>query len=117
MNTVDKLKKSVGNDVITLSCSDIQKLQNRLQQESWISKITPHASFLTLGVERGEEKIPAIFDIARTVNVTISSVDVRRPTLDDVFLYYTGRSIREQDLEAPHNGTKTPARFRLRWQK
>ncbi len=117
MNTVDMLKKSVGNDVITLSCSDIQKLQKRLEQESWISKITPHASFLTLGVERGEEKIPAIFDIARTVNVTISSVDVRRPTLDDVFLYYTGRSMREQDHEAPHNGTKKPARFRLRWQK
>jgi len=117
MNTVDILKKSVGNDVITLSCSDIQKLQKRLEQESWISKITPHASFLTLGVEHGEEKIPAIFDIARTINVTISSVDVRRPTLDDVFLYYTGRSMREQDHEAPHNGTKKPARFRLRWQK
>jgi ABC-2 type transport system ATP-binding protein len=117
MNTVDILKKSVGNDVITLLCSDIQKLQKRLEQESWISKISPHASFLTLGVEHGEEKIPAIFDIARTVNVTISSVDVRRPTLDDVFLYYTGRSMREQDHEASHNGTKKPARFRLRWQK
>jgi ABC-2 type transport system ATP-binding protein len=117
MNTVDMLKKSVGNDVITLSCSDIQKLQKRLEQESWISKITPHASFLTLGVERGEEKIPVIFDIARTVNVSISSVDVRKPTLDDVFLYYTGRSIREQNPETLHQKTMKPAGIRMRRQK
>lgn len=117
IDTVDMLKKSVGNDVITLSCSDLETLQTRLQQESWISKITPHTSFLTLSVEHGEEKIPTIFDIARTVNVTISSVDVRRPTLDDVFLYYTGRSMREHDHEIPHNESKKPAGFRLRRQK
>jgi ABC-2 type transport system ATP-binding protein len=117
MNTVDNLKKSVGNDVITLSCSDIETLQKRLEQESWISKITPHASFLTLGVERGEEKIPVIFDIARTVNVSISSIDVRKPTLDDVFLYYTGRSIREQNPETPHHKTMKPAGIRLRQRK
>jgi ABC-2 type transport system ATP-binding protein len=118
MNTVDALKKSVGHDVITLSCNDTATLHKRLEQESWISKITPHDSMLTLGVERGEEKIPVIFDIARTVNVTISSVDVRRPTLDDVFLYYTGRSMREQQAhEIPSMGMKKPARFRLRWPK
>lgn len=117
MNTVDMLKKSVGNDVITLSCSDIQRLQKRLEQELWVSNVTPHASSLTLGVERGEEKIPVIFDIARTINVTISSIDVRRPTLDDVFLYYTGRSMREQDHEAPSTKVKKPGRFRLRWWK
>jgi ABC-2 type transport system ATP-binding protein len=111
MDTIDVLKKSVGNDVITLSCSDSTILHKRLEQESWISKITPHSTFLTLGVERGEEKIPVIFDIARTVNVTISSIDVRRPTLDDVFLYYTGRSMREQDHEAPLMKIKKPPRF------
>ncbi len=118
MNTVDVLKKSVGHDVITLSCSDSSAFHKRLEQELWISNITPHNSMLTLGVERGEEKIPVIFDIARTINITISSVDVRRPTLDDVFLYYTGRSMRElQVQEAPNMKMKRPARFRLRWLK
>jgi ABC-2 type transport system ATP-binding protein len=117
MDTVDTLKKSVGNDVITLSCSDSTIFQKRLEQETWISKITPHPPFLTLGVERGEEKIPVLFDIARTVNVSISSVDVRRPTLDDVFLYYTGRSMREQDHETPHTKTKKPAIFKAGRQK
>lgn len=113
IDMVDSLKKSVGNDVITLSCSECSTLQKRLEKESWVSNITPHGAFLTLGVERGEEKIPVIFDIARTVNVTISSVAVRGPTLDDVFLYYTGRSMREQDHEAPQTKQKKPTRFRF----
>lgn len=117
MNTVDILKKSVGNDVITLSCSNSEILQQRLEQESWVSNITPHDSILTLGVERGEEKIPVIFDIARTVNITISSVDVRRPTLDDVFLHYTGRSMREQNHEISYTKTRIQPRFRLGRQK
>jgi ABC-2 type transport system ATP-binding protein len=114
IDTVDTLKKSVGHDVITLSCSDIAQLQKRLEQESWVSNITPHVSFLTLGVERGEEKIPTIFDIARTINVSISSVDVRKPTLDDVFLYYTGRSMREQSPETPGSKAIKPSGFHLR---
>ncbi|MBN1860802.1 MAG: ATP-binding cassette domain-containing protein [Candidatus Thermoplasmatota archaeon] len=114
MDSVDTLKKSVGNDVITLSCSDCSTFQKRLEQEAWIRQITPYDSFLTLGVERGEEKIPVLFDIARTIPVSISSVDVRKPTLDDVFLYYTGRSMREQPPEAPRFRPPRPGRPHLR---
>lgn len=117
INSVDMLKKCVGNDVITLSCSDIDRLHKQLESEAWISKMAIHGSFLTLSVEHGEEKVPTIFDIARTVNVIISSVDVRRPTLDDVFLYFTGRSMREQDHEISHNDIKKSPRFRLRWKR
>jgi ABC-2 type transport system ATP-binding protein len=115
IDSVDALKKSVGNDVITLSCSDITKLQQRLELESWISNVTLHASKLTFGVEKGEEKIPTVFDVARSVNVSITSINVRRPTLDDVFLYYTGRSMREQDHETSSVKTKKSKKFRFRW--
>lgn len=111
MDKVDVLKKSVGNDVITLSCSDNETLQKRLEKEPWISNITPHGTSITLGAERGEEKIPVIFNIARSINVSISSVDVRKPTLDDVFLYYTGRRIREQTTDSSVSRVKIPPAF------
>ena len=114
IDTVDALKKSVGNDVITLSCSDSLRLQKRLEKESWISNVTPHESWLTFGVERGEEKIPLIFELAREAAVSILSIDVRRPTLDDVFLYYTGRSMREQEHETPLTKTSKSAKYRFR---
>jgi ABC-2 type transport system ATP-binding protein len=108
IDSVNNLKNSVGNDVITLSTSGIKKLQERLQQESWVKNIKHHDALLTIGAQKGEEKIPVIFEIAQTLDVRIKSISVRKPTLDDVFLYYTGRTIRE---EQPENPMKNFAKF------
>lgn len=108
IDSVETLKNSVGNDVITLSCSSIKKLSERLEKEAWIDNVKQHDSFLTLGVEKGEEKIPVIFEIARTLDIKIKSISVRKPTLDDVFLHFTGRSMRD---ERPENPMKEIAKF------
>jgi len=114
IDAVDTLKKSVGHDVITIACSNSAQLQKRLEEEPWVTNITPHEAFLTVGVQRGEEKIPTIFEIARTIPVSISAIDVRKPTLDDVFLYYTGRSMREQNPEMSQSRTTKPGGFHWR---
>jgi ABC-2 type transport system ATP-binding protein len=97
IDSINNLKNSIGNDIITLSCSDIDKLIKRLTQESWIENLKQHDSFLTLGVKKGEEKIPMIIEIAQSQDIKIKSISVGKPTLEDVFLYYTGRSIRFQE--------------------
>jgi ABC-2 type transport system ATP-binding protein len=101
IDSIANLKNVVGNDVITLSSTDISKLQRRLKSESWISNIKQYDSQLTLGVEKGEEKIPLVVEIARKLGVRIHSINVRKPTLDDVFLSFTGRSFRDQEPENP----------------
>jgi len=91
------LKNSIGNDVITLSCSNMNKLIDRLEKEPWIKNTKKYDSFLTLGVKKGEEKIPVIIEIAQTLDIRIKSISVRKPTLDDVFLSFTGRTIRDEE--------------------
>jgi len=103
-DTTSNLKKSVGNDVITLSCSDLNKLESRIAEESWIKNTKKHDSFLTIGVEKGEEKIPIIIELAQSIGIKIKSINLRTPTLDDVFLSYTGRTIREEEAEHPWKG-------------
>jgi ABC-2 type transport system ATP-binding protein len=104
-DTTSNLKKSIGNDVITLSCSEINKLKNRLTKETWIKNIKKHDSILTLGVEKGEEKIPTIIELAQSIGIKIKSINLRTPTLDDVFLSYTGKTIREHEAaEHPWKG-------------
>jgi len=111
IDTISKLKKSVGKDVITVSCTNKNKLFEILKKEKWIEKIKKHDNFLTFGVEKGDEKIPKIIDIALKRGINIKSISVRKPTLDDVFLSYTGRTIRDQ--EGQINSTeKKPPRFR-----
>lgn len=110
IDSTENLKNSVGNDVITLSCSDLNGLIKRLEQEDWIENIERHESLLTLGVEKGDEKIPIIIEISQSQNIKIKSISVRKPTLDDVFLHFTGRTIRNQETA----DIKLPPRFRSR---
>ena len=108
IDSTTNLKNSVGNDVITLTCSDTEKLKKKLADQSWIKNIKQHDSFLTLGVKKGEEKIPTVIEIAQTLKIKITSISVRKPTLDDVFLHFTGRTMRDQEPESP---MKQIARF------
>lgn len=97
IDTTDNLKNAIGNDVITLSCMNLDKLKNVLEKESWINNIKQHDTFLTLGVKRGEERIPDVFEIARSLKIKIKSISLRKPTLDDVFLHFTGKTMRDQE--------------------
>ena len=111
IDTIQNLKNAVGNDVITLSCSQLPTLKKRLEEEDWIKNSKQHDTQLLLGVEKGEEKIPVIFEIATKLHVKIQSISVRKPTLDDVFLHFTGRTMRDQD---PENPMKEMVRFHNR---
>ena len=93
------LENSVGKDVITLSSSNDNELTKILEAEKWIEKIKKHDDFITMGVEKGDEKIPTIIEIAQKHKIKIKSISVRKPTLDDVFLSYTGRTIRDQEVQ------------------
>ena len=111
IDTTTNLKNSIGNDMIMLNCSNFDKLIKRLKKEKWIKNIKKHDALLTLGVEKGEEKIPIIIEIAQSENIKIKAISVGKPTLDDVFLYYTGRSMRDQP-EHIHRDTPQFARLR-----
>lgn len=113
IDTISNLKNAVGKDVITLSSSNMGKLVDLFEKEEWIENIKKHDGFLTLGVEKGDQKIPMIIDLAHENDIKIKSITVRKPTLDDVFLSYTGRTIRDQD-GSTNAKQKVPPRFRRR---
>jgi ABC-type multidrug transport system ATPase subunit len=51
---------------------------------------------LNLLVDRGGHRIPEIVKLAEDIGIVLESVELRKPTLDDVFLAVTGRNIREE---------------------
>ena len=110
IDTIRNLKKSIGNDVITLSSDANQKLLTELKTKEWVKKTETYDHQLTLGVEQGDEKIPIIIELAREYDIKIKSISVRHPTLDDVFISYTGRTIRDEESKNP----EIPPRFRAR---
>jgi ABC-2 type transport system ATP-binding protein len=112
LDTIHTLKNLVGNDIITLSSSDNMKLTEHLVSQQWVKNNEAHDDSLVLGVEKGDEKIPLVIELAQAQGIQVRSVSVRKPTLDDVFLHYTGRSIRQNTGESMEK--RLPPRFRHR---
>jgi ABC-2 type transport system ATP-binding protein len=97
LDTPVALKAAVGKDRVELQTAEVDAAVSQLR-ERFDLEATVSADAVTVHVSRGEEFVPRLF---AELAVPIRSVRVSRPTLDDVFMSYTGRTIR--DAEASVN--------------
>jgi ABC-2 type transport system ATP-binding protein len=56
-----------------------------------------HDGVLTLTMERGERRIPELVTLAQARGAAVRSVNLHKPSLEDVFLHFTGSTIRERE--------------------
>lgn len=109
LDTPEKLKQVIGGDVITLSVSKPREFQKILEKTACVKEVKPFDSLLNVSVENGGECVPKLVAIAQKNNIEVNNVLLKRPSLEDVFIYYTGRSIREQEADS-----KNAARIMMR---
>ena len=93
LDTPEALKESVGTDRIRLRTDD-DALTIALLAERFGIEATTSEGEVTFYVAGGEEFVPRLF---AELPVAIKAVSVARPTLDDVFMSYTGRTIRDAE--------------------
>jgi ABC-2 type transport system ATP-binding protein len=91
----DELKRRVSGDVITLSVNNPDVARATIAGRLNIREITLNGRTLRLTVRHGERALPELLRILGDAGVTLNSVQLVRPTLDDVFLALTGRGLRD----------------------
>jgi ABC-2 type transport system ATP-binding protein len=96
IDTPDALKASVGADTVTFTTADDAVAARELADAFGVD-VEQHGDSLVLHVPDGEEFVPKAFGV---LSVGVRSVSVRRPSLDDVFIKYTGRDIRDAEAGA-----------------
>ena len=109
LNSPTELKNTLGGDTIVIATSKAAELAAKAKKFKWAKEVTPHDGKLTIRVANGEKKIPLLIEAARKSKISIQSVSLHKPTLDDVFLHYTGKTIREEE-----RSTKESIRIRTR---
>jgi ABC-2 type transport system ATP-binding protein len=97
IDTPDALKASIGADTVTLTTADDDRAAAQLAERLHV-EIERRQDQLVLSVPDGEEFVPKIF---AAVDVGVRSVNVHRPSLDDVFIKYTGHDLRDADADDP----------------
>ena len=100
IDTPKNMKNDLGNEIISLVVDDSNNhnlFLEELKKIEFIKKINEDDSKITLFTSNGTEVIPKIFQISSELKIKINSISLTQPTLDDVFISYTGHEIRDDD--------------------
>ena len=99
------LKAEVGGDVVnlTLDPSDedgstgrIERAEQLLRERAYVDAVSRVDGAISITVRDGSAAVPGIVGLLHDNQVSVSGLSVASPTLDDVFLKYTGRTIRSE---------------------
>jgi ABC-2 type transport system ATP-binding protein len=85
----------IGADTITMDVhSGIEALLGALQPFEWIKSATASGEMVELRVDHAQSRVPQVMQEACRINATIRTVSLHEPTLEDVFLKFTGKKMR-----------------------
>ena len=113
MDTPARLKEMVHGDIIHLVTADNQQALQEIKKTFGITAQTENGG-LSLEAERGDEFIPKLI---HSLTVETLSVGLKKPTLNDVFLRLTGRTIRDDVLQNDREITRQFVRSHRRAQR
>ena len=100
IDSPENMKNAMGNEVISIIIEENDSRDSfltELKNIESVNKINEDGSKLTLFVSNGTEVIPKVFQISSDIGIKIISISLTQPTLDDVFISYTGHEIRDDD--------------------
>jgi ABC-2 type transport system ATP-binding protein len=91
-----ELKSTLGGDIITIISSN-PNCDEKLKELGYSTITNSRDGHMDLVVNNGETLIPQLLEGLKMKGVLVDSVSLKKPTLDDVFLKYTGARIEEGD--------------------
>ena len=94
-DTPSNLKQKLGGDMIEISVDDNVKAKELISEFSSVEKIDMVGQKLLIKTKKGDEVLPSILEICKANKINVKTVALSKPSLDEVFLEYTGRSLRD----------------------
>jgi ABC-2 type transport system ATP-binding protein len=97
-----KLKEALEGDVIVVHANNIELLKQVVSTSLGQNQTQIVESALEITVKNGKAVMPRIMELATANNIYVESLLLREPNLEDVFLHYTGRTIRQDSTRELH---------------
>jgi ABC-2 type transport system ATP-binding protein len=95
--TADSLKRQVAGDVITLGVDGNQdQVLATVRDQAFVREASSEDELIRLYVDQGDVAVPQILRILDGAGLSARTITMARPSLDDVFLRQTGRSLRDE---------------------
>jgi ABC-2 type transport system ATP-binding protein len=102
LDSPQKLKETLEGDVIVVEANNLDLLSDLIGRELGFTQNAIVSGALEITVRNGKAVMPRIMELASQNNIYVESLLLREPNLEDVFLHYTGRTIREDTSKELH---------------
>ena len=112
IQTIDSpsnLKNTLGGGIITLIVDDSPSkndLISTIKQIEFVQDVSITENKITIFASKGTDVAPLIFSISSNFGVKIRSISITQPTLDDVFLSFTGHDLRDDNTKKSYDRRK-----------
>jgi len=93
----DELKESLGGDIITLSIKKDVDVTGLVKKIEHVKEVTKENGMYMIKSENGEVTAPLIIEALRKEGHVVTKLSLTEPTLNEVYLQYTGRSMRDAE--------------------
>jgi ABC-2 type transport system ATP-binding protein len=96
----EELKESIGGDVIVVEVKEQEPdISSVISKVKLVKDVKKNNNTYRIKVEMGEEASPQIMDVIRSRGLHVTRLSLTKPTLDEVYLELTGRSLREEEVD------------------
>ncbi len=95
LDTPQHLKDELGGDTIMARTRNNELLLNKVKEAGLVKTAVSVDSEIKMTVNDADRTLPRITELAAQLGIYIETISVQQPQLDDVFLHYTGRELRE----------------------
>ena len=96
LDTPTALKDVLGGDVVELGIEgDTAVFAAEIKKVPWIQRASVNGNVVRLTMDKAETRVAPLVQCAADNHVSLVSVSIHKPSLDDVFIHYTGKTIRE----------------------
>ena len=114
LDTPQNLKSKLGGETIVIESSDNKLLSTKLKENKLVDNIMETDKELILTVTNAHTALARIIEIAVTIDVYVDNITIKEPDLNAVFMYYTGREIREGGGSKELSGQAARMRGRIK---
>jgi ABC-2 type transport system ATP-binding protein len=96
----EELKQSIGGDVIVVGVKEVEPdISSDIAQIKLVKEVKKNNNTYRIKTELGEEASPQITDLIKSKGLHVTRVSLTKPTLDEAYLEFTGRSLREEEVD------------------
>ena len=100
IDTPKSMKSAIGNEIISFNLVDGQANQDAIIDQigkiEFVKEVKNKEGLITVFSTKSNEVIPKIFQESANLDMKIRSLTLKQPTLDDVFISYTGHDLRDK---------------------